>query len=137
LSMSREELLKDITTDHYVMIKPSGIHGIGVFAVTPIPKGCRDMFSKSDTGWVKFTFEEINNLPEHTRNMVENFCLYDDTHYFLPAEGFKKMDISLYLNHSDNPNLQSINDGESFEAIRDIVPGEELFLDYGTIVEWE
>jgi SET domain-containing protein len=39
------------------------------------------------------------------------------------------------LNHSDNPNLVSINEGEYFEATRDIKVDEELFLDYGTIVE--
>jgi SET domain-containing protein len=31
----------------------------------------------------------------------------------------------------------SLNDGEEFEAIRDIAIGEELLVDYGTIVESE
>jgi SET domain-containing protein len=46
-------------------------------------------------------------------------------------------DLAVYLNHSDQPNLISINDGEFFEAIRDISPGEELLIDYGTIVDSE
>ena len=87
--------------------------------------------------WVSLTFDEVNALPERSRYMIETYCLYDDTHYFVPSKGFKKMDVSLYLNHSDQPNLTSINEGEEFEAIRDIEIGEELFLDYGTIVEWE
>jgi SET domain-containing protein len=41
----------------------------------------------------------------------------------------------VFLNHSDQPNLMSVNDGEYFEAIRDIGSGEELFVDYGTIVD--
>ncbi len=135
--MTKEELLADITSNHYVILKPSGTHGIGVFAVNTIPKGCRDMFSKTEGEWIKFTFEEISNLPENSRYLIENFCLYDDIHYFVPADGFKKMDISLYLNHSDTPNLTSINEGEAFEATRTILPGEELFLDYGSIVDWE
>ena len=43
-------------------------------------------------------------------------------------------DISFFLNHSDNPNIISINDGEFFETITDIKAGEELFIDYGEIV---
>jgi SET domain-containing protein len=47
------------------------------------------------------------------------------------------MDLAVYLNHSDSPNLISINDGEYFEATRDIQSGEELLIDYGTIVDGE
>lgn len=131
-------LLNELHHQHYVMIKPSGVHGIGVFAVNKIPKGCREMFSKEEEGeWTKLTFDEVNALPAPSRYMIETYCLYDDTHYFVPAKGFKKMDIALYLNHNEVPNIASINEGEAFEALRDIEAGEELFVDYGTIVDWE
>jgi SET domain-containing protein len=68
---------------------------------------------------------------------VGNYCLYDETNYFVPAQGFKKMDVSLFLNHSDTPNIISIHDGDYFEAIRDIKVGEELLIDYGGIVDGE
>jgi SET domain-containing protein len=45
------------------------------------------------------------------------------------------MDIVIFLNHSEEPNIISINDGEDFETLRDIKAGEELFIDYGEIVE--
>jgi SET domain-containing protein len=38
------------------------------------------------------------------------------------------------LNHADIPNIISINDGDYFEAVRDIKAGEELLVDYGEIV---
>ncbi|MBK8610919.1 MAG: SET domain-containing protein-lysine N-methyltransferase [Chitinophagaceae bacterium] len=47
------------------------------------------------------------------------------------------MDLVNFLNHSDTPNIVSINDGEFFEAIRDINSGEELVIDYGEIVDGE
>jgi SET domain-containing protein len=47
------------------------------------------------------------------------------------------MDLVLYLNHSDTPNIISINEGEQFETIRDIKMGEELLVDYGTLVDPE
>jgi len=67
--------------------------------------------------------------------MVENYCLYDEQmNYFVPEQGFKKMDLSLFINHSDEPNIISVNDGAYFETLREIKSGEELYLDYGEIV---
>jgi SET domain-containing protein len=42
--------------------------------------------------------------------------------------------VSLFLNHSDISNVISINEGEFFEARRDIKAGEELVINYAEIV---
>ncbi len=118
----------------YVTAKPSTTHGIGVFAIANIPKGCRDMFTHEQGEWIALTHEEVNNLPTHAKLLIETYCLFDNKKYYVPAQGFKVMDLSYYLNHSSTPNIISINDGEFFEAIRDIQTGEELFIDYGEIV---
>ncbi|MDZ4708332.1 MAG: SET domain-containing protein-lysine N-methyltransferase [Saprospiraceae bacterium] len=135
--MEKSELLLELNEFHYVMLKPSAVHGIGVFAVNPIPKGCRAMFSKEPGDWIRMGFEEVDALPEASRYMIETYCLYDEKDYFVPAGGFKSMDIALYLNHDEQPNVTSIDEGAIFEALRDIAVGEELFLDYGQIVDWE
>lgn len=119
------------------MIKPSPIEGIGVFAIRDIPKGCRDMFSSpgnKEEEWIKIARKEIDLLPAHSKLLIETYCLYDDENYYIPEYGFKKMDLVNFLNHSDTPNVISINDGEFFEATRDIKTGEELVIDYGEIV---
>ena len=134
--MNREELLNELISNTWVMIKPSLIEGIGVFALQDIPKGCRSMFSKAtaDEQWITISKTEVENLPEHAKALIENYCLYDADNYFVPDYGFKKMDLVNFLNHSDEPNIISINDGEFFEAIKDIKQGEELVIDYGGIV---
>lgn len=134
--MNREELLNELISNTWVMIKPSPIEGIGVFALQDIPKGCRSMFSKAtaDEQWITISKTEVENLPEHAKALIENYCLYDADNYFVPDYGFKKMDLVNFLNHSDEPNIISINDGEFFEAIKDIKQGEELLIDYGGIV---
>lgn len=121
------------------MLKPSPIEGVGVFAITDIPKGCRQMFGQPDAAdeWITIPKKEIETLPGHAQFLVGNYCLYDDNNYFVPAHGFKKMDVSLFLNHSDTPNIISINDGDYFETIRDIKEGEELLINYGEIVDGE
>ena len=133
--MTKEALLKDLHQDTYVMIKPSPLHGIGVFAIRDIPKGTRDLFSQGVGEWIKLTIAEVEALPKHSRDLVENHCLFDEDYYYVPDYGFKLVDLVVYLNHSDTPNVISINEGEYFEATRDIAAGEELLLDYGTIVD--
>ena len=84
----RRDPLHELSHQTYVMIRPSPVAGIGVFA-----------------------------LPEHARHLVETYCLYDEEHYHVPEDGFKKMDLVHFLNHSGTPNVRSIDDGAWFEAL--------------------
>ena len=136
--MNKQQLMHELVHDTYATLKPSGFHGIGVFAIRDIPMGTITIFSKEKDGdWITVSRHEVDSLPQHAKQLVENHCLYDDDNYFLPAYGFKVMDLAVYLNHAEHPNLISINDGEYFEATRNIQSGEELLIDYGTIVDGE
>lgn len=135
--MTRDELLHELSQETYAALKPSAVHGIGVFAIRDIPKGCRTIFSRNVGEWVKLPIAEVEKLPEHSRSLIETYCLYDETDYYVPDYGFKVMDIVNYLNHSSDPNIISVNDGEYFEALKDIPAGKELFVDYGEIVKVE
>ncbi len=133
----KQNLIHTLITNHYVMLKPSSVAGVGVFAIRDIPKGCRDLFASEPGDWICLDKNEVEAMPEHSRLLIENYCLFDKEQYYVPAHGFKTMDLSLYLNHSDLPNLKSVDEGAYFETIRDIKEGEELFLDYGEICEYE
>lgn len=135
----KEQLLNELINNTFVILKPSPVAGIGVFAIRDIEKGCRAMFSKPDKNdqWITIARKEVEALADHAKHLIYNYCLYDEENYFVPDYGFKKIDVSLFLNHSDTPNLKSVEDGNYFEATRDIKNGEELFLDYGEIVENE
>ena len=135
--MNKEALLKELAASTYVMIKPSPLHGIGVFAIRDIPKGTSNIFSKGVGDWIQVSKEEVDALPQHSKDLIENHCLFNEDFYFIPDYGFKLVDLVIYLNHSETPNVISLNEGEEFEAIRDIANGEELLVDYGTIVESE
>lgn len=133
--MTKKELLNELSQETYAALKPSAVHGIGVFAIRDIPKGCRSIFSKGVGEWIKLSIEEVEKLPPHSRSLIETYCLYDQDNYYVPDYGFKVMDIVNYLNHSSTPNIISIDDGEIFEAIADIPAGTELLLDYTRIAE--
>lgn len=133
--MTKEQVLKELAYETFVALQPSTIHGIGVFAVKDIPKGCRDIFSKNEIEWVKVPIHEVEQLPDHSKNLVETYCLYDEKHYFVPSHGFKMVDMVNYLNHSSNPNIIPVNDGEHYEAIADIPAGTELLVNYRQLVD--
>lgn len=133
--MTKAALLKELSENTWVMIRPSGVHGIGVFAIRDIPAGCKDIFSKEMGEWHTVPRRETDTLPVHAKDLVENYCLYDEENYFIPANGFKAIDLSLFLNHSDTPNIISVNEGEYFETVRLVKKGEELLINYGEIVE--
>ena len=133
--MNKADLLKELSQNTFVMLRPSAVQGIGVFAIRDISKGQCKLFSQDKSEWIKIPKEEVEKLPEHSRFLVENHCLYDDNNYFVPEYGFKMIDPVIYLNHADIPNVISINEGEDFEALTDIKSGEELFIDYGEIVD--
>jgi SET domain-containing protein len=132
-------LLDAIAAHTWCVLRPSPIEGVGVFALRDIPAGCRDLFSPpaATDEFVAVPRAEVEALPPHARQMVETYCLYDAAHYWVPREGFRRMDLSLFLNHSDQPNVAAIDDGAWFEALRDIAAGEELTVDYGTLVTEE
>jgi SET domain-containing protein len=134
--MLKRKLLGRLQKTTYIHLLPSAVHGIGVFALRDIPKGCKDMFGKDLSPWVRLSFDEVERLPLHSKSMIENFCLYDESDYFVPAHGFTSMDLSLFLNHSDTPNIASQNEGAYFVALKNIKAGEELLVDYGQLVDF-
>lgn len=133
----KEKLLQELSQHTYAMLKPSPVHGIGVFAIRDIPKGCKNIFSSNVGEWIKLPIADVEKLPDHSRQLIETYCLYDEEHYFVPDYGFKVMDMVNYLNHSSTPNIISVNDGEYFEALIDIPEGAELLVNYGEIVKVE
>jgi len=133
--MTKEQILKELANETFVTLKPSTIHGIGVFALKDIPKGCRAIFSKNETDWIKIPITDVEQLPDHSKNLVETYCLYDEDHYFVPSHGFKMIDMVNYLNHSSKPNIVPINEGEQYEALFDIPAGTELLVNYKVLVE--
>jgi len=130
--ITKGQLLHELTNNTYVILKPSPIAGIGVFALRDIPKGSRNIFSAPDPTdkWITVPKLEVETLPDSIQHLIGNYCLFDEENYFVPDHGFKKVDLCLFLNHADEPNVISINDGEYFEALGDIAEGEELLLYY-------
>jgi len=118
--------------DVYVRLKPSKIHGIGVFAIREIPKGV-DVFGEDDEPFVRVPARTVRALRGEMRRLYDDFCVLEEEEFWCPVT-FNALTISWYLNHSARPNVDSV-DGLRFVSRRRIRQGEELTADYTTYSE--
>ena len=132
--ITKDQLLSELL-DTYVQLRPSAVAGIGVFAIRDIPQGCRSMFSVDSGEWIKVFKSDIAKLPNAIQLVVQQYCTFDREYFYIEKTGFKKMDLCCFVNHSDVPNIAPVEDGKYFEASRDILMGEELFIDYALVAD--
>jgi SET domain-containing protein len=132
--MSRKQTVARIFQESYCRLAPSGIHGIGVFAVRDIPKGVNPfrIGIRYPNSWIEITETELARAPVGVAALLATLFLWDDEGKFrVPSIGTNLVDIGSYLNHSDEPNLRTA-DGNVFRARRRIAKGEELTVDYAS-----
>jgi len=115
-----------------VEVRPSGVHGRGVYAAAPIQKG---RFVLEYKGEIITWRQALKRHPHDPAQPHHTFYFHlDDGHVIdaLRSRGWAK-----WINHSCAPNLEAKQRGYRvfLHAIRDIQPGEELFYDYALIIE--
>lgn len=119
----------------FTRIRPSKIHGVGVFAIRQIPQGT-NIFSddRSEMVWLKS--REIDGKSGETRKLYDDFCVIKNGRYGCP-KGFNNLTVSWYINEPEagqKPNV--VCSGKyDFVAARDIKASEELTVDYSTYSE--
>jgi len=131
--MTKKELIEDLEKNIYCRLQPSPAHGIGVFAIRDIPKGVNPFLGSRAPKWRNFKCEDIMSNPCISFEVKEYMrAVYPIRKGILrlPLHSLNAVDISYFLNHSDIPNMGSIDESDDFIALRDIQKGEELFADY-------
>ncbi|HEY1089781.1 MAG TPA: SET domain-containing protein-lysine N-methyltransferase [Burkholderiaceae bacterium] len=115
-----------------IQVKRSGVHGRGVYAIAEIPAG---------EVLIEYTGERID-WSEALRRHPHDPKQPDHTFYF-HIEGGMVIDAlfggnsSRWINHSCDPNCEADETGGRvfIKALRDLLPGEELFYDYGLVID--
>lgn len=111
----------------FVRLKPSPLHGIGVFAIRDIPKGTYVFRAdKEEMVWVKAS--ATTHLHKEVRNLYRDFCVLREGKYGCPAN-FNLLTPTWYINHSDDPNMAADGNFDLYSTRR-IQKGEELTLSY-------
>ncbi len=116
-----------------LQVRRSGVHGKGVYALRPIAAG---------ETLIEYT-GEIIDWPEALRRHPHDPDDPHHTFYFSLDDGSHVIDASFggnasrWINHACDPNCEADEEqGRVFiRALRDIQPGEELFYDYGLVID--
>lgn len=116
-----------------IEVRKSGVHGKGVFAVQPIAKGEPIIEYKGEI--ISWT-EALRRHPHDPRdpNHTFYFSLDDGSHVIDAKFGGN---AARWINHACQPNCKADEtDGRVFiHALRNLKPGEELFYDYGLVID--
>jgi SET domain-containing protein len=113
-------------------VRESGIHGKGVYAVRHIKAGDRVLEYKGKI----ITWRKAQALHPHDPSQPNHtFYFHLDDGHVIDAR--QNGNTARWINHSCTPNLEAEQEGMRvfLKALRDIKVGEELFYDYGLIVE--
>jgi len=117
-----------------IQVRRSGVHGRGVYALRKIKKGETIIEYKGQMiSWKQAERRHPHDPddPDHTF-----FFHIDDGHVIDANVGGN---AARWINHACNPNCESDIDDERhrvfIKALRKIKPGEELFYDYGLVID--
>ena len=128
---SPKTILRD-TNARRIQVRRSGVHGKGVFAVAPIAAGQRVIEYRGEViSWR----EALKRHPHDPTDPNHTFYFHIDEKHVIDAK--VGGNSARWINHACSPNCEADEvDGRVFiKALCDIAPGEELFYDYGLVID--
>ncbi len=117
-----------------IQVRRSGVHGRGVYALRPIARGETIIEYKGQM----ITWKQAEARHPHDPDDPDHtfFFHIDEEHVIDAAVGGN---AARWINHACNPNCESDVDEQRhrvfIKALRAIRPGEELFYDYGLVID--
>lgn len=108
-------------------LKPSPIHGIGVFALKDYAKGEQVIFQYDTIVAHQLTEDAFRALPPYMQSEILDRTVFIEGEPLSFLDPNSEVDYRAFMNHSDTPNTDGIY------AIRDINAGEEVTEDYRTM----
>lgn len=115
-----------------IQVRRSGVHGKGVFALVPLePDDIIIEYKGEVIDWP----EALRRHPHDPSQPNHTFYFHVDEQHVIDAN--VGGNSARWINHACEPNCEADEaDGRIFiKALRAIAPGEELFYDYGLILE--
>ena len=115
-----------------IQVRRSGVHGKGMFALQAIPAG---------EVLIEYTGERINWKEALRRHPHDPKDPHHTFYFSLEGGGVIDAKVggnaSRWINHACEPNCEADEtDGRVFiKALQDLQPGEELFYDYGLVID--
>ena len=115
-----------------IQVRKSGVHGKGIYALQPIRQGERLIEYK---GAIISWAEALRRHPHDPSDPNHTFYFHLDEEAVI--DGGEGGNAARWFNHACDPNCIAEQDGRRvfIEALRDLHAGEELFYDYGLVLD--
>ncbi len=115
-----------------IQVRRSGVHGKGVYALQKIRKGEVIIEYKGEMITWK---QALKRHPHDPKDPDHTFYFHIDDKHVIDAKFGGN--AARWINHACKPNCESDIVGERvfIKALRKIEPGEELFYDYGLVID--
>ncbi|MBI3421076.1 MAG: SET domain-containing protein [Candidatus Sungbacteria bacterium] len=126
--------LNVIARSVYAQLKPSRVHGVGVFAIRDIRKGIEPFEDGREDGnrrFYRLPVSDLKKLPAYFVDVIKNYSVRERDFYWVSLGSWNTYSLQDFLNHSERPNM-ALKGNDRFVAIRNIKKGEELAADYRT-----
>jgi SET domain-containing protein len=119
-------------TDRRIQVRKSGVHGKGVFALQDLPEGETLI---EYVGEIISWKEAQRRHPHDPNDPHHTFYFHIDEKTVIDAK--YGGNAARWINHACRPNCEADEiDGRIFiKSLRSLKPGEELFYDYGLIID--
>jgi len=120
------------TGSRRIQVRQSGVHGKGVFAIAEIPAGTRIIEYKGEM----ITWDQaLERHPHDPSQPNHTFFFHIDADHVI--DGNVNGNAARWINHACEPNCEADENGSRVHvvALRDLMPGEELFYDYGLVID--
>lgn len=111
-----------------IFVRDAGELGLGLFTLDLIPKGSQVILF----GGTLMSWREVMALPEDMHDIP--FQVADDIFFGILRR--EDLGIGERINHSCNPNAGFVSEMK-LVALRDILPGEDVTMDYATCSSME
>lgn len=123
---------KFMASQRKIEVRQSDVHGRGVFAVKSLKKGARVIEYKGEIISWREALRRHPHDPDHPTHTFY-FSLEDGR----CIDGGVKGNNARWINHACAPNCEAREEGEHVYIYtkREIEPGEELFYDYGLVID--
>lgn len=114
---------QELNDSVWATIKPSKVHGVGVFAIRDIKKDQKLYFEGNGGVWLRTDLSKV--IPEIRKLILQRWPIEKDGYPYLSPNDDAV--LICFTNHSDKPNYDKYTD----KALKNIKKGEEIFEDYG------
>ena len=134
------DIVDYLKNEIWFRVKPSEVHGVGLFAIRDIPKDT-DIFLEYERYHsdceelvnVKGDSNLLDGINKNIKKLLDDYFIVeknaDGLYYDVSITNTWKAFHYYFMNHSDNPNV----DGWTGITLKDIKDGEELFEDYNSL----